>query len=54
MQVNYVQQVKTGKKSSDRRCMIPLYKGYSLCSTLHCILFKKVTLINAHSMSYFL
>ena len=22
MQVNYVQRVKTGKKSSDRRCMI--------------------------------
>ena len=48
MQVSYVQRVITGKKSSDRRCMIPLYKGYGLSSTFHCVLFQKVTLINAH------
>ena len=48
MQVSYVQRVITGKKSSDRRCMIPLYKGYGLSSTFHCVLFQKVTLINTH------
>ena len=44
MQISYVQRVKTGKKSSDRRCMIPFYKGYGLSSTFHCVLFQKVTL----------
>ena len=48
MQVNYVQRVKTGRKSSDRRCTIPLYKGYGLPSTFHFVLFQKITLIDAH------